>query len=355
MNNKLSYVMIGLAVLLLPFMATAQEESDGMLRIRSNGKTRIEIRNGNQVALYTGGVQFDYLDYRLNADQLRYSQQESYVEATGNVTLQQSGSVVESDLIQFHLDQNLLVSPGEIRGQLADQGLGFLAASATIQLSSTPAARDNTFIIALRDQVFVSSSRGYSFSTSHVSMDTGTRLINIPQQFSLRLPAGGSPAAGQPFSGDLLLTAASMTGTLDEDLQLESLHALATEVRGEQLMFSAGSVRAGFLENGHAGTTIDVLATGSPVRGVYRQPDEDLSFSADSISGTIDPGFGSQFLLSGGIQLSADLALLESDKLSIVQDSLGVRFVFPDGLEAGMALNVLSGNEDMDLSTILHK
>lgn len=359
MSNSLRYVVIGVAMLLLPFQATAQEEADGLLRIRSNGRTRIEIRDGNQIALYTGGVQFDYLDYRLNADQLSYSQLESYVEATGHVTVQQSGSHIESDLIQFYLDDNLLVFPGEVRGQLAEQGLGFLAASATVQLSDAPGTRNTTFAIALRDQVFVSSNKGYSFSTSLVTMDTGTRLINIPQQFSLRLPAssgsGAGPGALQPVSGDLLLTAASMTGTLDEEMQLESLYALSTEVRGEQLQFSAGSVRTGFSDNGHNGTMIDVLATGSPVRGIYRQPSEDLIFSADSISGTIDPGFGSQFLLSGGIQLSADLALLESDRLSIVQDSLGVRFVFPEGLEAGMALNVLSGNEDMDLSTILHK
>ena len=100
---------------------------------------------------------------------------------------------------------------------------------------------------------------------------------------------------------------------------------------------------------------IDLLATGSPVRGSLRQPKQDLSFSADTISGTIDPGYGSQFLLSGGIDLSADMALLKSDLLSIVQDQQGVRIVFPEGLEAGMALDVISGNEGLDLSEILHK
>jgi len=357
MNKVLQSVVLGIAALLLPVVATAQDEPDSLLRIRSNGKTRIEIRNGKQVAVYTGGVQFDYMDYGLIADELRYSQLDSYVEAMGHVTLSQSGSHIETDRIEVYLDKNLLVSPGEIRGQLARQGIGFLAASATVQLSGNLEQGQDSYIISLQDQVFVSSSSGYSFSTSLVSMDTGTRLISVPQQFTMRLPSNGAAReASSPFDmGEMLMTGASMTGTLSEDMQLESLHALAPELRGEQLQFSAGSVHAGFMDNGHDGIMIDLLATGSPVRGLFRQPHEDLLFSADNISGTIDPGYGSQFLLSGGISLSAELALLVSDKLSIVQDMQGLRIVFPEGLEAGMALDELSGNPDIDLSAILHK
>ena len=358
MNNALKTVTLGLAVLLLPGVTSAQDSSDGMLRIRSNGKTRIEIRDGNQVAVYTGGVQFSYLDYLLSADELHYSQLDDFVEAMGNVSLSQTGSRIDSDRIELHLADGLLVSPGELRGQLAREGMSFLAASASVQLSGQPGDKESSYVISLRDQVFVSSQDGYSFSTSLVTMDTGSRLINVPRQFSLRLPGngGGQPEdAALPGMADLILSGASMTGTLDEHMQIESLLALAPEVHGEQLQFSAGSVRAGFQDNGHDGIMIDLLATGSPVRGLFRQPREDLLFSADSISGTIDPGYGSQFLLSGGINLSADLALLVSDKLSIVQDMQGLRIVFPEGLEAGMSLNVLSGNEDIDLSTILHK
>ncbi len=337
----------------------AAAQTDEILRIRSNGRTRIEIHAGSQVAVYTGGVQFEYRDYRLSADRLRYSQADSFAEATGNVLLEQSGSRLETERIELYLADNGLVCPGEIHGSLSEQGLSFSAAQATVQLSGQPGDSESSYRVTLLDNVYVYSGEGYSFNTTYVTMDTGTGLLNVPQQFSLRLPsgtAGQQAAAGASrMLGDLVLTGSSMTGKLDDDLQLRNLHALATELRGEQLQFSAGSINANFEDNGHDGIMIDLLATGSPVRGLYRQPGEDLLFSAESIAGTIDPGYGSQFLLSGGIDLSADMALLQSDRLRIVQDAQGVRLVFPEGLEAGMALDVISGNEDFDLSTILHR
>ena len=58
---------------------------------------------------------------------------------------------------------------------------------------------------------------------------------------------------------------------------------------------------------------------------------------------------------TGKTTVAANLALLQSDSLSIVQDMQGIRIVFPEGLEAGMALDIMSGNEDIDLADILHK
>ncbi|MCB1220904.1 MAG: hypothetical protein H7A35_12220 [Planctomycetales bacterium] len=353
----------GLLALLVmqPAVSVAQHEAgdDDVLRIRSNGRTRIEIHEGNQVAVYTGGVQFEYQDYRLSADSLRYSQADSFAEATGNVHLEQTGSRLDTQRVEIYIDENLLRCPGEISGMLSEQGLAFNAESGTVKLTGQPGDEQSTYRIELRDKVQVFSREGYQFTTSIVTMDTDSGLVNVPQPFSLLLPvaddARSGPSATPVMMSDLVLNGASMTGQLDERNQLSSLHALATEIKGEQLNFSAGSVNAKFLDNGHDGTMIDLLATGSPVRGSLRQPKQDLSFSADTISGTIDPGYGSQFLLSGGIDLSADMALLKSDLLSIVQDQQGVRIVFPEGLEAGMALDVISGNEGLDLSEILHK
>ena len=348
-------------LLLQPAVSGAQQvdpDAD-LLTIRSNGRTRIEIHDGNQVAVYTGGVQFEYQDYRLVADSLRYDQASSRAEATGDVLLTQAGSRLFTQRVEVLIDENRLWIPGELSGRLDEEGMAFRAESANVLLTGEAGDPAATYRIELLEHVVVQNAEGYEFRTAQVTMDTASRLINVPGAFQLRLPvaddARSGPGATPPLMQDLLLSGASMTGTLDEQMQLSSLHALATEIRGEQLQFSSGSVTAKFIDNGHSGTLIDILATGNPVRGSLRQPDQDLSFSAQNIAGTIDPGYGSQFMLSGGIDLSADLALLKSDLLSIVQDQNGVRIVFPEGLEAGMALDVMSGNEGLDLSEILHR
>ncbi len=119
---KRSVLAACLALLLGQTAASSAEEAE-YLDIWSKGYSRFEIDDGDVVAFFTGGVEFDYVGFRASSQELRYNHATKAATASGNVELELDGSTARCTVLDLDAHTGTAVLAGNVKMVVLAEGL----------------------------------------------------------------------------------------------------------------------------------------------------------------------------------------------------------------------------------------
>ena len=96
MSLKKTLVLLSLFVLSLPAVAQQQEQTDSLVRLISAASARIIEINGQNIRKVSGHAQFLHNNTYLNCDTALWNVDTRIIDAIGNVSIVQDGTVLTS-------------------------------------------------------------------------------------------------------------------------------------------------------------------------------------------------------------------------------------------------------------------
>lgn len=218
-TNKLFWSAIALMSAALWAMvgpAFAAEPAERYLDVWSKGSSRFEISEGDVIAVFGDGVEFEYLGCHAVAQTMRYNQATQVATASGDVVLKTSDADLATQEIVFDGHQGLLELRDGVSGQLAASGYSFNATEAEVEFDpDDPSFALENIELRLMGTVTLTSAAGDMLLAGDIDYSGSTGEF-----FSMA-----------PFS---LTAAASHWSTDDQSpLDLTGLQMYGTELRGK--------------------------------------------------------------------------------------------------------------------------
>ena len=110
---KTTLVLLCLSVLSLPVFAQ-QEQTDSLVRLISAASAKVFEINGQSVRKVSGHAKFLHNNTYLNCDTALWNVDRRIIDAIGNVSIVQDGTVLTSEKMVYLIDQDL----AQFRGQV---------------------------------------------------------------------------------------------------------------------------------------------------------------------------------------------------------------------------------------------
>ena len=227
--------------------AEAVGDDKTLLIYRSQGFSRFELEGDEVVAHIVGGVEFEYMGYRLAADELYFNNSTRVASATGNITISGEGFSARSAEITMDSETGRLALEGEIDGHLQRQGFSFSAQAIDVRFAEGDAEFDIARAdITISGAVTASVPEYGVFTTDEITYAGYTRQFASPGPFHVVLQ--GAEVAGA--FGDLdappeqvSLTGSSFSGRISEARGLEEVVVIDPQLNAGQYYLAGTRLR----------------------------------------------------------------------------------------------------------------
>ena len=375
-----------LALLLAQTVAVSADEAE-YLDVWSRGYSRFEIDDGDVVAFFTSGVEFDYLAFHASAQELRYNHATKAATASGDVLLQLDGSSASCTLLELDgwkgtaalsggvtvvvpadallapntltADEEVVVPPsGTTNTVPAWQGPLNLSCDSVL-LSFPPDSMDSSSVdVSLRDidaqffgPVVIIDEGGRSFRCAAASFDHDRMEVNVPGSFEFQ----GGP---QPLMGSVAadLTAEAEVIGSGLSLRVEPERGVS-EIRCSGMEITTSSLHAR-LVNIHATdvTSPDSIlrwqqydAFTSSVSGVLQDESQPpTTFSAIGLTVHADADGTATASMTGSVAVDSAAGEFRADGLEVTLLADGT-LLLNQPFDAAFNLAFMSAMEPMSL------
>jgi hypothetical protein len=346
---------------LLCTAALAQDQPKRFLEVSSQGYSRYEISEGDVVAFFTGGVQCSYLGYTLVADELRYNHATQVATASGKVSLTSPALSLDCESVVLDGTSGELRVDSDLRGALAESGLGFSAGSAVVHF---PPGQMTTSLKELSLEltgagdagVTVTGPNSSELKTAKLEFEGQSRTARSPGPFTLTADLSGvTQPADQTGKQQLdvrhvTVTGASLAGVLDESgmLSTASITDALLDAGEAKLQAAALELQLSKPEAaGDDGWTVE--ASGNPISGNAERNGQAIAFTAQRVSVISTAAEVSQIELRDKVSVTASSGVMTAELVRINKQGRGFSITAPDGLRVSFDLAALSGNTPVDL------
>lgn len=275
-----SALLAALALVLAQTAPVSADEAE-YLDVWSKGYSRFEIDDGDVVAFFTSGVEFDYLGFHASAQELRYNHATKAAIASGDVGLQLDGASASCAVLELDGRLGSAVLRGNVKVVVPPHGIPPTDAVSTgaqvilperVDASSVAKSRgplelscsravlsyptgslgSTSFDISLSDMdaqligpVVVTDDTGRCLRCAAASFDHQRMEVNVPGNFEFE---GGS----QPLVGNLaadLTSQAVVTGSalrlhLDAEGGLSLIRCTDIEITTASLQAQLADIQA---------------------------------------------------------------------------------------------------------------
>ncbi|MDQ3023598.1 MAG: hypothetical protein M3R04_04305 [bacterium] len=326
------------------------------IEVSSRGYSRFEISDdGHILVVYSGGVEFSYLGYKLSASELRFDQATRKAQVMGDVRISSKQLVLSSQSIELDGAAGTGRVNGHLVGNLPQYGVSFEANEATLtfpagnELPSVSSAQ-----LTLAGEVTLRDSKGITLLTDQVAYDGSSGRISTAP-FALRgsMPSKTSTVDTYQLQGMVASAQLSDGGGIAELSVLDLL--LVTKL-------ARISAERAVARPGPDGQGWKIAFDGAPLRietnvkmkppGAAAAVTQPALIQANRGLATIDGAGLSSASLIGGVVVSSLGNRLESASVIVTRRATGYA-IAAGGLRVGLDLSRLTGLKPVDLANLI--
>ncbi|MCH7471952.1 hypothetical protein IIA79_03265 [bacterium] len=372
---------VGWLFCLAPLLLAAQSDEEGRyLEVYSQGYSRFEIADGNVVAFFTGGVEFEYLGYELVADELRYDHNTKIAQVEGGIRLKVAEMELWCEALELDGDKGRITVDRGISGKMSDSTLELQAGNA---LFSFPPGEENPALesmelrlgggVELNDPGILRLSTEvlhYSGESSELhsegSIKLEIELEGVVEGSFLGEFKGSHELGGTEQSQNtakLYILGDSLFGKVDDDGNLYQVAIEGIKLQGEGIVMQADravwevAARSGLQDPVSAAASEDdgrrwrIELSGSPVRGELLRNERNFSFESRKATLESTPNNGQILRLTGDAGVVLDGASISGSLIEARVTGEGrIALSMPEGIRAEFNLAELSGTAPVELS-----
>jgi len=251
----LMLVMCGLA----SPAASADAPENRFLDVWSQGYSRFEIDNGDIIAHFTEGVEFEYLGCHAQAQSLEYNQSTQVARAVGEVVVFAAGGELTAQEMVFDGGKGTLGLKGGVSGLHSSSGYSFNANEAEVLFPpDNPDFELQNLEIRLIGEITVASATGDMLSTRDISYSGKTGEFKSMAPFLLTAAAGywqDEETSAIDLSGARAY-GMELHGVFDSDAGLQALGARDLSIKATGLEITLDSLSAEQIQSDRSGNNI---------------------------------------------------------------------------------------------------
>jgi hypothetical protein len=343
-----------LALLLLGRLHPAGADEARYLTVSSQGYSRFEIEGQSVVALYTEGVEFDYLGYHMIADELRYEHLTQRAEATGNINIVMDGYNIYCEAVRIDGQAGELEIPGALTATLSDPPVQLAAGSLLLRFDPGQRVTSMQQIwCSLGGGVEITSEPQSSFSCEALLFDGASSTLTSGGRFSYHGDHGRHALGSALLDlSDLSVSGEDLLATISETNICSQLAAAGVEIVASGLQLRAADLTLDNTSDTEELTSWECTLQGAPVTGLLAQPEDDMGFTAASVHASVDQSGLLGLQLAGDVDCDYAGMHLVAEQLDLERSGDAFSLDMPRGVLAQFDLSKLSGAGQVEAESL---